>query len=74
MIQLDCELIDGVSESLHLHGEAFLGLVLAQLHVRPGEVWRKEQELCMKEQELWRKEQELWRKEQELASPVGPVL
>ena len=36
VVQLDGELVDGVPEGLDLHGEALLGLVLAQLHVGPG--------------------------------------
>ena len=34
MIQFDSKLMEGVLQSLHLHGEAILGVVPAQLHVR----------------------------------------
>ena len=33
MIQFDSKLMEGVLQSLHLHGEAILGVVPAQLHV-----------------------------------------
>ena len=34
MIQFDSKLMEGILQSLHLHGEAILGVVPAQLHVR----------------------------------------
>ena len=34
MVQFGHELVDGVPESLNLHGETFLRIVSAQLHVR----------------------------------------
>ena len=35
MIQFDIQLVESVLQSLHLHGEAVLRVVPAQLHVRP---------------------------------------
>ena len=36
MVKLDGELVDGVLQGLHLHGQPLLGLILAQLNMWPA--------------------------------------